>query len=128
MISDLTRYLTVPQSTCLISNTGLNDSLVESWTLQKHKKGNPQSLPSVDSCSAVMFLKIYVNETKDTYGGKSWKLVQFSNSQNSKVARIHLKRRDLGTTLISTSPNSAICHSSPSGKIRAAQNLAAGLV
>lgn len=39
MISDLTQYLTVPQSNSLISNMGLNDSLVEFWTAQKHKKG-----------------------------------------------------------------------------------------
>lgn len=39
------RYLTVPQSTSLVSNMGLNDSLVDSWTVQKHKKETYKACP-----------------------------------------------------------------------------------
>lgn len=67
-------------------------------------------MPPVDFCSAVKFLKICINVVirGHKYGGKSWRWFQLSNSQNSKVARTHLKRTKPTVNLSPTSSNSAV--------------------
>lgn len=127
MISDLTQYLTVPQSTSLLSNMGLNDSLVEFWTIQKHKKGAYKACSLLTSVALSSFWRFAVIK-EHTYGGKNWRGLQLSNSQNPRVTRTHLNPKYSQANLSPTSSNPAACHPSPSGKIRTAQNLAVGLV